>query len=70
MWIGRKIPSSSQRVSIRSPPSILSMIVEYFDMWSKFMKVMWRVSPVIAQKLMVWKFSRYVAKFDKMRGAA
>ena len=38
-------------------------------MWSKFMKMMWRVSPITAQKLMVWKFSRYVAKFDKMRGA-
>ena len=37
-------------------------------MWSKFMKVMWRFHPVTAQKLMVWKFSRHVAKFDKMRG--
>jgi hypothetical protein len=32
-------------------------------MWAKFMHVMWRVSPVNAQKLMVWKFERHRARF-------
>jgi len=34
-------------------------------MWSKFMKVMWRVSPVNAQKLMAWKFGRHRARVMK-----